>query len=404
MWKLLVTLCVLAVSTTSIDADAESCHMLHEIRAFKGEEEPYVSLKIHAQFMEFEKTCTIPSNTIEAADFTRVDVVSSSRECKMIEVTSELFQKLSDLKDLKLDCVSFTPTSTSSNTQKSLRKLELSRTEWSISAKEFLTNYSPNLLMITNINIPVLYPHTFPENSVNSLVMRSNNLRQISDNSFVQFRSLKSLRIFNNKISHLGPLMFSGLEKLTDLNLGENEIATIEPNTFSGMPMLDSLVLSRNKLTIVPVEAFKSLHNLQSLILGYNNINNMEADHLAGLRLTNLSVQMPCNNMTCTQKSTLRGLHLKALDVSSCNYSNIRGEPCPTESENKPDRERKTEPENKTDGARKTEDGAISTGGTKESPSILEDLADLYYTVKMMTISGCYDGNSESFFCKLLGF
>lgn len=314
MWKVLLT-CVLAVSTPFI----ESCPTLHEVRAFKGESEPSVTLK-------FENLCTIPSNTFStAADYARVDVISSDKKCIMIALTSDLFQNMSDLQELKLDCVRFTPASNSSNTKKWLRQLELSRTDLTESSKYFLTNYSPKLLKMMSVDIMVLFPDSFPGNYVESLVMKFNNMRRISDYSFVRFLNLKSLTIANNQISHLGSEMFSGLEKLTDLYLGQNEIATMEPNTFSEMPNLQSVFLSHNKLTIVPARAFKTLYSLRSLYLGYNNINNIGAEHLQGLGLTDLFVDLTCNNMTDSQKSELRGLHLRALDVWSCKHRYIFG-------------------------------------------------------------------------------
>lgn len=310
MWKLLLTLCVFAVSTHFTNADEKSCGTWYEISI----------LRYDTYETEKSQSCATSFNTFEPdVDIQGVKVVTLNDMCNGIEVPSEAFKNLTHLQHLRLDCVSFSPASNSSKTKQSLQSLKFSRTEWSEGAKNFLDSYLPRRLDIMNVNITILLPSTFPLNSVKSLDLSFNNMRGISEFAFIPFMNLESLRIGHNPLSHLGPRTFRGLGKLKHLDLGYNAITTMDPNAFIEIPGLSGMFLSNNKLTIVPVKAFEKLTNLKHLNLAYNNITNMGVEHLKGLTLNRLQVDLTCNNMTAEHKYVLRILRPAVLKMGGCN-------------------------------------------------------------------------------------
>lgn len=292
MWRLPVTLLLLAASTPFIGAEDQDCtRNFHEIQTSSS---VITSIKpqtcstryySHTLFNCFYKDCErilfvdiqnisaiSPTAFGTAASFTSVELISSAQECNMVELAQESFQNYTDLHYLTLDCVKFTPTSNSSNTIKSLRELKLSRTEWSNNTKDFFSSHPAAFVQILRVKIRNLTPDTFSENYMQSLVLKFNNLKIIENYSFQRFHNLEQLTISNNDIHHLNSEMFSGLKKLSRFDLSDNAIAVMRSNTFEALTNLNMLSLSYNQLRSLPKYGiFRNLTNLESVYLGYNS-------------------------------------------------------------------------------------------------------------------------------------
>lgn len=243
------------------------------------------------------------------ANFTKVQLLSGADECKTVKLTSQLFRNLANLEDLKLDCSELTPTLDSSETITPLATLVLSRTQFSRTAVDLISNFPPQQLKLLRVNMTTLSPDTFPINSIPSVIMISNNLKVIKDHSFRdRFTNLKELTIVNNKLLHLEPGMFSGLENLTYLNLAGNSIAELRNNPFIALKRLIHLELSRNDLRHLPTGVFKDIKNLKYLTLHSNKLTSVHRNDFEGLG--NGYLYLHCNNIHHIEPSAFSGLKL----------------------------------------------------------------------------------------------
>ncbi|PSN39937.1 hypothetical protein C0J52_23290 [Blattella germanica] len=109
--------------------------------------------------------------------------------------------------------------------------------------------------------------------NISSLELISNNFPELYRNTFMGFRSVKSLTLGGCNITKIEPYAFLEMNELRELNLTGNRIKKFEVNTFKGLKNVRTLDLSN--LQVVPkfsFGAFRDLINLRTLYLHRNNI------------------------------------------------------------------------------------------------------------------------------------
>jgi Leucine-rich repeat (LRR) protein len=153
-------------------------------------------------------------------------------------------------------------------------------------------------------------------NTLESLLLDSNNLTEIEAGYFKVFPSLKLLSLNNNKLKVIQKLAFNYMS-LKYLYLQNNQIDRIETYAFyfsSIVSVLQSnglveLYLDNNRLTLVTLDSFNGLRYLKVLNLNKNPIKQIEIDFInSGLfgSLEQFSVDTDSSeliNVTCQFKS-----------------------------------------------------------------------------------------------------
>ncbi|KAI8509421.1 hypothetical protein Bbelb_132690 [Branchiostoma belcheri] len=136
---------------------------------------------------------------------------------------------------------------------------------------------------------------TVPQNvptTVTSLMLRDNDISQLSNGSFSGLSLLYSLNLQSNKIRHIPNGVF--VPSIHFLFLKENNISDISSGAFENLVNLRELYLDKNALTNIQYGTFTGLVDLQTLSLSFNAINSVSNDSFTGL--TNLRTLYLQNN------------------------------------------------------------------------------------------------------------
>ncbi|XP_078656614.1 uncharacterized protein LOC144902852 isoform X2 [Branchiostoma floridae x Branchiostoma belcheri] len=140
---------------------------------------------------------------------------------------------------------------------------------------------------------------TVPQNiptTVTFLMLRDNDISQLSNGSFSGLSLLYSLNLQSNKIRHIPNGVF--VPSIHFLFLKENNISDISSGAFENLVNLRELYLDKNALTNIQYGTFTGLVDLQTLSLSFNAINSVSNDSFTGL--TNLRTLYLQNNYITT--------------------------------------------------------------------------------------------------------
>ncbi|KAJ8961557.1 hypothetical protein NQ318_014809 [Aromia moschata] len=153
--------------------------------------------------------------------------------------------------------------------------------------------------------------------SLEQIYLSFNNIKAISQHTFVNLPRLEQLYLDDNRIESLERRSFMNLENIKRLNLKGNKISTISYETFQNLPELVHLDLSYNELKSFNFSMFDQVGTL--------SIFNVNASHN---KLRNLLVNVPLNfepGMVCIYCTGNGGVHsnIKILDLSYNNISTI---------------------------------------------------------------------------------
>ncbi|CAH1267506.1 LRRC15 [Branchiostoma lanceolatum] len=121
--------------------------------------------------------------------------------------------------------------------------------------------------------------------------MLTNNIAEISANSFSGFDSLQYLRLSYNKISTIHEDAFKTLHDLRELYLNGNSLRSLDGQIFSGLGSLRSLSLEQNEIEFISSDAFTGLTTLTYLKLEDNKLKIFPVEPMSGLRVYNLYLQ-----------------------------------------------------------------------------------------------------------------
>ncbi|ELT90852.1 hypothetical protein CAPTEDRAFT_134074, partial [Capitella teleta] len=107
------------------------------------------------------------------------------------------------------------------------------------------------------------------------LDLTKNNIKEISNNTFVNLHNLTQLTLSNNTIVNIEEDAFKGLKNLKELCLEGNELSieTLETSTnLRGFDSLEYIDLELNQIKEIPKEMFEDLSKLRTLILMNNQL------------------------------------------------------------------------------------------------------------------------------------
>ncbi|XP_045479243.1 lutropin-choriogonadotropic hormone receptor isoform X2 [Harmonia axyridis] len=182
--------------------------------------------------------------------------------------------------------------------------------------------------------ITVLQKDAFPDEMKNLLVLllKRNQIAEISENAFVKLTSLKVLELDDNYLTHI-PLAVTKLPQLQELSISGNRIKYIPGGLLQQTPALALLELKGNSLEGVDFYAFSHLPRLRKLILSdaknlstFPNLNGTSA--LEVLRLDRASLGDVPSNL-CTFCPKLKSLDLKSNqlekipDINDCKEMRV---------------------------------------------------------------------------------
>jgi hypothetical protein len=204
-------------------------------------------------------------------------------------------------------------------------------------------------LLLTNKTIPSFI-------SLNSLLIRSSGLKQIPDNIWQKFSSLKSLSLIGNQFIEFDSNSLKGLEdRLSYLDLSSNQISNIKWSAFSSFSRVKTINLSYNNLTAINSSSrtWPNSNELDNVILkGYTFDETSICDFYKELNLSRTLVEIdsthPCNcfvffiykyyrlnsgkNLSslmqygipmCYQNLISSGTNLLESKENTCNFTNL---------------------------------------------------------------------------------
>lgn len=148
------------------------------------------------------------------------------------------------------------------------------------------------VLQFQQAKLGIIPPHSFSENKLSKIDLKSNEITQLQSGSFSSMRELKRLSLTGNLLKEIKKGTFVDLPRLEDLFLDDNNISAIEGRSFDQLSSLRELDLSRNFLLEIEEETFSGLSNLDILDLYRNQIQELKEGvfrHLIRLRQLNLN-------------------------------------------------------------------------------------------------------------------
>ncbi|XP_037960253.1 chaoptin [Teleopsis dalmanni] len=184
------------------------------------------------------------------------------------------------------------------------------------------------------------------------LGLDNNNLKTISNESFVNMRELSYINLGFNQLKKLPTGLFlpEVHNHLVEIDLSYNSIERITPKTFYNLGDLQTLNLQSNKLKLLEKHAFYNLEFLRHIDLSYNRLSNISLGaftilpNLASLdlmhnSLCSLSLKMFhfVSNTTTPLKLNISYNHLSHFDDELSSYMYIYNLDISRNQINKPD-------------------------------------------------------------------
>lgn len=235
---------------------------------------------------------------------------------KLKENVTDAFEKLWDLRDLKLDknVLHNLP-----NLQKlQIQELSLNRNGIeSIQTAKFPENCSIRILNLNSNQIKLIEEGALDNlTNLEVLKLNRNEIKSLPAHLFRYQSNLRTLELNHNKLTNITGLLFQGLsnltmlklrfnniENLTDgaffgfksmnlLQLDHNRIRSISKGWMYGLESLVTLSLSNNLISDIDLGSWELCTNLEVLDLSHNHIIEIEGrtfQHLINLRTLNLS-------------------------------------------------------------------------------------------------------------------
>ncbi|NWH67852.1 TRIL protein, partial [Geococcyx californianus] len=126
------------------------------------------------------------------------------------------------------------------------------------------------------------HPDIFgPLHSLQTLLLASNSLQQLTGGLFQHLPSLAKLSLSDNRLAHLAPDAFTGLGSLKELHLEGNLLSHLPAALLDPLSNLEALDLSRNALTSLHPAAFGRLGRLRELSLRDNALATLPGELFA---------------------------------------------------------------------------------------------------------------------------
>ncbi|KAL2094659.1 hypothetical protein ACEWY4_009378 [Coilia grayii] len=156
-----------------------------------------------------------------------------------------------------------------------------------------------------DVNLPAV-PTVSP--NVTWLSLKSNVIRELSDDIFSKYPELQRLLLSQNYITFLSPGVFRDLHKLRWLILDHNPLKSISEDTFSGLKSLMFLSLVNTSLTRLPDTSLCSpMPSLSWLDLAENHVETIT--HRMLLDCSELTIlDLSCNRIAELPNNTFKSL------------------------------------------------------------------------------------------------
>ncbi|CAH1176590.1 unnamed protein product [Phaedon cochleariae] len=147
-----------------------------------------------------------------------------------------------------------------------------------------------------------------------------NNIRSITQHSFVNLPNLEQLNLDDNSIESLERRSFMNLEQIKRLNLRGNKISIVPFETFQNLPQLEDLDISYNQLRSFDFGMFDQVGTLSifSVNISHNNLGDLlvnlpiasESAGINGIHSSIKSLDLSFNNITSISKQFFRPVEL----------------------------------------------------------------------------------------------
>lgn len=158
--------------------------------------------------------------------------------------------------------------------------------------------------------------------NMDTLVLQSQNVEEISTDSFLNASKLSFLNLHDNKIKELKAHSFKGAEGLMKIHLHKNLLEVIDRDAFSGLTLLNEIHLHSNHIKHLHEDTFNPLLNVEILYLHTNQLTFLPKKlFLNNMKLKNL--QLYSNKITALSNKMFS--HLKSLQ-----YLYLSGNVCAT--------------------------------------------------------------------------
>ena len=113
--------------------------------------------------------------------------------------------------------------------------------------------------------------------NANVLVLRQNQLFDLSLESFFGLENLISLDLSENRVTEIPAGVFSN-QFLNEINISGNALRELGQQTFTDLPILEVLDLSRNSIIGIKNGAFDNIPRLKKLFLSRNRMSSYRGD------------------------------------------------------------------------------------------------------------------------------
>ncbi|GAB1603359.1 chaoptin-like [Argonauta hians] len=128
-------------------------------------------------------------------------------------------------------------------------------------------------------------------NSLRLIDFSNNDMTAVPIHGLQNMDSLETLILSDNRILHLANGSFNGTFRLKKLDISGNRMQ-IEEHMFSGLEdSLDTLYMKNAKLDRMPVTALKHLHKLTYIDVSLNNFHEIDAEFFRGLKARKIVMQ-----------------------------------------------------------------------------------------------------------------
>lgn len=295
-----------------------------------------------------ENTGALNSNQIPGTDNTANEGLKSSLKqsiasnCPSHCACDVLTSRLSKQKLFTVDCTELELTELPADLPQGTEVLQLSRNRVNPRSLEHLQQL-PKLsqLHLEANHIYSIQGWLLKSHTLQYLVLDSNQLDYLSNNSLINtpnllyyscshnhietlhqsaFKGLHKLEVLvftANRISEIDRGWFSGLDSLKQLILGSNNIHTLFDSKFRLLPALELLDLSDNHLHVIHDTAFSKLNKLKTLYLQGNNLPTVPTK--------SLQVFNQCNVIDLSRNhfDIIRPYHLSNINVTTLKLNSM---------------------------------------------------------------------------------
>ncbi|NXS85273.1 TLR22 protein, partial [Erpornis zantholeuca] len=124
--------------------------------------------------------------------------------------------------------------------------------------------------------------------NLRALLLQSNNISSIDEDSFWPLAKLELLDLSNNSLAHLSPMWFGHLLSLQHLHLQGNSYRDLgESSPFSSLRNLSSLHLGNSRFSVIRQGNFEGIELLHKLWIDGSNLSQYEQGSLKSIKKIN---------------------------------------------------------------------------------------------------------------------